>query len=79
MLLNPLEACDLASADVATEALDASLTSSSNSVQQLQEQVGVLLTQLNVAEAARSSDTKALSEQLATANASLATSEATTR
>ena len=77
MLLNPSEVCDLASAGVATEALDASLASSS--AQQQQEQVSVLLTQLSVMEAAHSSDTEALSEQLAAANASLAASEATTR
>ena len=74
-----LQPVDVAGGDLATEGLEAALANSNASVQQLQERVDVLLAQLNVMEAAQSTDMKALSEQLATANASLAAKEATIR
>lgn len=62
----------LAGADLATEVLEASLANSNATVQQLQEQV-------NIMEATHSTDMKALSQQFATANTSLAIQEATIR
>lgn len=62
----------LAGGDLATEVLEATLANSNATVQKLQEQA-------QMTQAAHSIDVGALNEQLAAANASLATKQATIR